>query len=89
MKMRAPSFSSRSVLAEARASGAFSPTHQGFWDAARHKLGDGAGTRALIGVMLLHRSLPAQAVTIYVTFAGGDTPLMPRASGFPVAVVSA
>jgi transposase len=56
-------------LAQARASGAFSPTHQAFWDAARHKLGDGAGTRALIGVMLLHRSLPAQAVTAGMTAA--------------------
>ena len=50
------------ALAQARASGAFGPTHDAFWDAARRRLGDGAGTRALIGVLLLHRCLPAEAV---------------------------
>ncbi len=29
---------------------------------ARRRLGDGAGTRALIGVLLLHRTLPTAAV---------------------------
>jgi len=50
------------ALAQARASGAFSPTHQGFWDEARRRLGDAAGTRALIEALLLHRRLPAPAV---------------------------
>lgn len=50
------------ALAAARASGAFTAAHQLFWDAARRTLGDGPGTRALIGVLLLHRTLPAQAV---------------------------
>ena len=50
------------ALASARATGAFTPVHQRFWDAARHRLGDGSGTRALIGVLLLHRTLPAVAV---------------------------
>ena len=50
------------ALAQARSSGAFSATHDAFWEAARRRLGDGAGTRALIGVLLLHRSLPAEAV---------------------------
>lgn len=50
------------ALAQARASGAFGATHDAFWAAARRRLGDGAGTRALIGVLLLHRSLPAGAV---------------------------
>jgi transposase len=50
------------ALAQARASGAFGATHDAFWEAARRRLGDGAGTRALIGVLLLHRSLPAEAV---------------------------
>jgi transposase len=49
-------------LAQARATGAFGATHEAFWAAARRRLGDGAGTRALIGVLLLHRSLPADAV---------------------------
>jgi transposase len=50
------------ALAAARASGAFTATHQRFWDDARRALGDAAGTRALIGVLLLHRTLPAAAV---------------------------
>jgi len=50
------------ALAAARASGAFTAGHQAFWDAARRGLGDGAGTRALIGVLLLHRTLPAVAI---------------------------
>ena len=50
------------ALAAARAGGAFTRTHQRFWDAARRQLGDGPGTRALVGVLLLHRTLPAVAV---------------------------
>jgi transposase len=49
-------------LLAARAAGSFTETHQRFWDAARRALGDGAGTRALVGVLLLHRTLPADAV---------------------------
>ena len=51
------------ALAQARASGAFTAAHQGFWDRARARLGDGAGTRALIEVLLLHRRMPAAQVT--------------------------
>ena len=50
------------ALAQARASGVFGPTHERFWVEARRKLGDGAGTRALIGALLLHRRLPAATV---------------------------
>jgi transposase len=51
------------ALAQARASGAFTAVHQGFWDRARARLGDSAGTRALIEVLLLHRRMPASQVT--------------------------
>ena len=51
-----------SALVAARASGAFTPTHQRFWDAARRELGDSAGTRALIGVLLLHRTMTGTAL---------------------------
>jgi Mu transposase, C-terminal domain/Integrase core domain len=37
------------ALAAARATGAFTVTHQQFWDAARRAHGDGPGTRTLIG----------------------------------------
>jgi transposase len=50
------------TLAQARASGAFTSAHERFWARARRRLGDGAGTRALIEVLLLHRQLPFLAV---------------------------
>jgi hypothetical protein len=50
------------ALAQARAAGAFTASHQRYWDAARRKLGDGAGTRALTEVLLGHRTLPAAAL---------------------------
>ena len=55
-------FAGATALVAARASGVFTPAHQRFWDAARRKLGDGPGTRVLVGVLLLHRTLPAAAV---------------------------
>ena len=51
------------ALARARAGGVFTDAHQRFWDIARHRLGDRDGTRALIEVLLLHRSMPAVQVT--------------------------
>jgi hypothetical protein len=51
------------ALAQARAAGAFGPVHERFWIEARRRLGDGAGTRALIGVLLLQRRTPAAVVT--------------------------
>ena len=47
-------------LAQARAAGVFTAAHETFWRSARHKLGDAAGTRALIEVLLEHRRLPAE-----------------------------
>jgi hypothetical protein len=49
-------------LAQARADGSFTAAHEAFWETARKRLGDGAGTRALIEVLLLHRRLPAASV---------------------------
>jgi len=57
------------ALAQARTSGAFSPAHEGFWAAARMALGDTAGTRALIEVLLLHRHIPDLDVTAGITAA--------------------
>jgi transposase len=45
------------ALVSARAGGAFTSAHQRFWDAARRELGDGPGSRALIEVLLLHRTM--------------------------------
>lgn len=49
-------------LSQARAAGVFTKGHDAFWEAARRSLGERDGTRALIGVLLLHRSLPGDAV---------------------------
>ena len=56
-------------LAQARKSGAFTAAHEAQWSAARTRLGDGPGTRALIEVLLLHRRLPAASVTAGITAA--------------------
>ena len=50
------------ALDHARAAGLFTASHEAFWAAARKTDGDADGTRALIGVLLLHRSLPHTAV---------------------------
>lgn len=50
------------VLAQAKAAGSFTSTHQAYWDAARAARGDAEGTRALIEVLLAHRTLPAAAL---------------------------
>jgi hypothetical protein len=50
------------ALAQAKSSGAFTASHQAYWDAARKTRGDAAGTRALIEILLAHRSLPAAAL---------------------------
>jgi transposase len=49
-------------LTQARAAGTFTAAHERFWVAARHKLGDAPGTRALIEVLLKHRRLPAEVL---------------------------
>src|SRR5579875_174505 len=51
------------ALAQAKASRAFTASHQAYWDAARRARGDAAGTRALIEVLLAHRTMP---VTVLV-----------------------
>jgi transposase len=50
------------ALGAARASGSFGPIHERFWDAARRKLGDADGTRALIEVLLAHRNTNRDAL---------------------------
>jgi transposase len=50
------------ALARARAAGVFGAVHDRFWVEARRRLGDRDGTRALIEVLLLHRTLSADAV---------------------------
>ena len=60
------------ALAQARAAGTFTPAHQGYWDAARRRHGDAAGTRMLIEVLLAHRTLPAETLTAAMVKAAGS-----------------
>jgi transposase len=55
------------ALAQAKASGAFTATHQQYWDATRRARGDTAGTRALIEILLAHRTLRAAALNAAMT----------------------
>jgi transposase len=57
------------ALAQARAAGVFTVVHEAFWAAARKQLGDPAGTRALIEVLLLHRHLGRADVLAGITAA--------------------
>jgi hypothetical protein len=57
------------ALARARASGAFSVDHDDYWTAARRRLGDQAGTRAVIDVLRAHRQLPAEAIRVGIRAA--------------------
>ncbi|HAM01232.1 MAG TPA: IS21 family transposase, partial [Acidimicrobiaceae bacterium] len=69
------------ALAQARAAGVFSATHDAYWAEARRQLGDGAGTRALCEVLLLHRRLPAGAVTSGITGALAVDSVDPKVVG--------
>ena len=59
LKIKPGALPGATALAQAKACGAFTPTHQRYWDAARRERGDAGGTRALIEVLLAHRTLSA------------------------------
>jgi transposase len=59
------------ALARARESGAFTSAHDAFWSASRRVNGDAAGTRELIDVLLLHRSMEAEDIEAGITAALG------------------
>ncbi|WP_239591662.1 IS21 family transposase [Mycolicibacterium tusciae] len=58
------------ALAQARQCGGFTAAHDAFWAAARARLGDSAGTRALIEVLLLHRHMHHADVVAGLIAAG-------------------
>ncbi len=62
LAIKTGAFPGATALARARAGGAFGPVHERFWAEARRRLGDRDGTRALIEVLLLHRSIPADTL---------------------------
>ncbi|WP_050766554.1 IS21 family transposase [Janibacter sp. HTCC2649] len=57
------------ALAQARAAGVFTSAHEAFWAASRKVNGDTDGTRELVDVLLLHRSLTHDQVTAGITAA--------------------
>ena len=65
-------------LVSARATGVFTDGHQRFWDTARRKAGDRDGTKALIGVLLLHRTLPTRGGARRDRRSGGRRPVRSR-----------
>jgi hypothetical protein len=83
------------ALAQARAAGTFTASHQRYWDAARRSRGDVNGTRALTEVLLGHRTLPAAALTEAMDKAVASSALDPqsvlidarRLAGGPVALI--
>jgi hypothetical protein len=50
------------ALAQAKTLAVFTTSHQAYWDAARRSRGDAAGTRALIAVLLAHRTMSTAAL---------------------------
>jgi hypothetical protein len=66
------------ALAQARAAGTFTAAHQAYWDAARRKHGDSAGTKMLIEVLLAHRTLPAPVLAAAMGKAVGSGVLDPQ-----------
>jgi hypothetical protein len=66
------------ALAQAKTRGVFTASHQAYWDAARRTRGDAGGTRALIGILLAHRSMPAAALIAAMDRAVGSGCLDPE-----------
>jgi transposase len=62
LKIKPGALAGSTVLAAARATGVFTAEHEAFWAESRKVNGDAAGTRELIEVLLLHRSVPDAAV---------------------------
>src|SRR5205807_234891 len=78
LKIKPGALPGATALAQATACGAFTQTHQRYWDAARRASGDAAGTRALIEVLLAHRTLPATALQAAMDTAIGTGLLDPQ-----------
>jgi transposase len=79
LKIKPGALPGATALAQAKACGAFTVAHQRYWDAVRRERGDQAGTRALIEILLAHRSLPAMALIVAMDKAVAAATLDPQA----------
>jgi hypothetical protein len=66
------------ALAQAKAAGTFTQSHQRYWDAVRRTRGDAAGTRALVEVLLAHRTMPAHLLVTAMDHAVASGALDPQ-----------
>jgi len=62
LQVKPGAFAGASALAQARASGRFSKSHDRFYNLVRHRLGERDATKAMIEVLLAHRTLAYDAV---------------------------
>ena len=67
------------ALAQARACGAFTSEHDRWWRVARRKLGDRAGARALIEILLAHRRLASHPIVAALRKAASAELVDPQA----------
>jgi transposase len=79
LKIKPGGLPGATALAQAKASGAFTTSHQRYWDAVRRARGDAAGTRALVEVLLAHRTLPAHLLVVAMDHAADTGCLDPEA----------
>jgi transposase len=78
LKVKPGALPGATALAQAKARGTFTASHQAYWDAARRSRGDAAGTRALVEILLAHRSLPTAALTAAMDRAVASSCLDPQ-----------
>jgi transposase len=78
LKVKPGALPGATALAQAKAASAFTATHQRYWDAARRERGDAAGTRALVEILLAHRTLPAAALQAAMSKAISSGALDPQ-----------
>lgn len=69
LRTKPGAFPGSTALARAREAGAFTSAHEAFWAASRRVNGDADGTRELIEVLLLHRSMDSSDVEAGITAA--------------------
>jgi transposase len=78
LKVKPGALAGATALAQAKAAGVFTATHQRYWDAVRQARGDTAGTTALVEILLAHRTHPAAALIAAMDTAVATMTLDPQ-----------